>query len=275
MKGSLYIVATPIGNLKDITIRALEILKKSDYILAESSARTSKLLNEYSIKKKIITFNKDNEKRKKNSIIKNLCEGLEISLVSDAGTPSISDPGFELIKNNKGRFHVIPIPGPSSLTSALSVSEIPINNFVFLGFLSKKTGELKQQIISLKNMGKPGIIFESKYRVIRVVKEIINIMGGDTKIGVFREITKLHEEIFFDSADKVLLSLQNNVVFGEITLIIGTPIKTTNNPDELREKVLKLLQNYTQKETVDILMLFTDINKKDLYKYVLSVRQEE
>ncbi len=275
MKGNLYIVATPIGNLKDITIRALEILKKSDYILAESSARTSKLLNEYSIKKKIITFNKDNEKRKKNSIIKNLCEGLEISLVSDAGTPSISDPGFELIKSNQGRFHVIPIPGPSSLTSALSVSEIPINNFVFLGFLSKKTGELKQQIISLKNMGKPGIIFESKHRVIRVVKEIINIMGGDTKIGVFREITKLHEEIFFNSADKVLLSLQNNVVSGEITLIIGTPIKTTNNPDELREKVLKLLQNYTQKETVDILMLFTDINKKDLYKYVLSVRQEE
>jgi len=275
MKGNLYIVATPIGNLKDITIRALEILKKSDYILAESSARTSKLLNEYSIKKKIITFNKDNEKRKKNSIIKNLCEGLEISLVSDAGTPSISDPGFELIKSNQGRFHVIPIPGPSSLTSALSVSEIPINNFVFLGFLSKKTGELKQQIISLKNMGKPGIIFESKYRVIRVIKEIIRIMGGDTKIGVFREITKLHEEIFFNSADKVLLSLQNNVVSGEITLIIGTPIKTTDNPDELREKVLKLLQNYTQKETVDILMLFTDINKKDLYKYVLSVRQEE
>ena len=275
MKGNLYIVATPIGNLKDITIRALEILKKSDYILAESSARTSKLLNEYNIKKKIITFNKDNEKRKKNSIIKNLCEGLEISLVSDAGTPSISDPGFELIKNNQGRFHVIPIPGPSSLTSALSVSEIPINNFVFLGFLSKKIGELKQQIISLKNTGKPGVIFESKYRVIRVIKEIISIMGGDTKIGVFREITKLHEEIFFDSADKVLLSLQNNVVSGEITLIIGTPIKTTNNPDELREQVLKLLQNYTQKETVDILMLFTDINKKDLYKYVLSVRQEE
>jgi len=275
MKGNLYIVATPIGNLKDITIRALEILKKSDYILAESSARTSKLLNEYNIKKKIITFNKDNEKRKKNSIIKNLCEGLEISLVSDAGTPSISDPGFELIKNNQGRFHVIPIPGPSSLTSALSVSEIPINNFVFLGFLSKKIGELKQQIIYLKNTGKPGVIFESKYRVIRVIKEIIRIMGGDTKIGVFREITKLHEEIFFDSADKVLLSLQNNVVSGEITLIIGTPIKTTNNPDELREQVLKLLQNYTQKETVDILMLFTDINKKDLYKYVLSVRQEE
>ena len=275
MKGSLYIVATPIGNLKDITIRALEILKKSDYILAESSARTSKLLNEYNIEKKIITFNKNNEKRKKNSIIKHLCEGLEISLVSDAGTPSISDPGFELIKNNKNRFNVIPIPGPSSLTSALSVSEIPVNNFVFLGFLSKKKGELKQQIISLKNIGKPGIIFESKHRVIRVLTEIINIMGSDVKIGVFREITKLHEEIFFDSADKILSSLQNNAISGEITLIIGPSVKIDKNLDELREKILILLPNYTQKEIVDILTLFTDINKKDLYKYVLNVRQKE
>jgi len=275
MKGSLYIVATPIGNLKDITIRALEILKKSDYILAESSVRTSKLLNEYNIDKQIITFNKDNEKRKKNSIIKYLCEGLVISLVSDAGTPSISDPGFELIKNNKNRFNIIPIPGPSSLTSALSVSEIPINNFVFLGFLSKKQGELKQQIISLKNTGKPGIIFESKHRVVKVLTEIINIMGGDIKIGIFREITKLHEEIFFDSADKILSSLQNNAISGEITLIIGPSVKVDKNLNELREKILILLPNYTQKEIVDILTLFTDINKKDLYKYVLSVRQEE
>ena len=275
MKGSLYIVATPIGNLKDITIRALEILKKSDYILAESSVRTSKLLNEYNIDKQIITFNKDNEKRKKNSIIKYLCEGLVISLVSDAGTPSISDPGFELIKNNKNRFNIIPIPGPSSLTSALSVSEIPINNFVFLGFLSKKQGELKQQIISLKNTGKPGIIFESKHRVVKVLTEIINIMGGDIKIGIFREITKLHEEIFVDSADKILSSLQNNAISGEITLIIGPSVKVDKNLNELREKILILLPNYTQKEIVDILTLFTDINKKDLYKYVLSVRQEE
>ena len=105
--------------------------------------------------------------------------------------------------------------------------------------------------------------------------EIINIMGGDIKIGIFREITKLHEEIFFDSADKILSSLQNNAISGEITLIIGPSVKVDKNLNELREKILILLPNYTQKEIVDILTLFTDINKKDLYKYVLSVRQEE
>ena len=124
MSGKLYIVSTPIGNLEDITLRALVVLRNTDYILAESSVRTSKLLNKYDIKNKIITFNKDNEKKKSELIIGDLIKGRKISLVTDAGTPLVSDPGYELIKKITSKFSVIPIPGPSSLTCALSVSMI-------------------------------------------------------------------------------------------------------------------------------------------------------
>ena len=141
MSGKLYIISTPIGNLGDITLRALDTLRNSDYILAESSERTSKLLNKYNIKNKIITFNKDNEKRKFESILSDLNKGYKISLVTDAGTPLISDPGYELIKRTSLKCSVIPIPGPSSLTCALSISTIPMNNFIFLGFLPKKNNE--------------------------------------------------------------------------------------------------------------------------------------
>ena len=164
MLGTLYIVATPIGNLQDMTFRAVEVLKNSDYVLAESSARTSKLLSEYNINKRIVTFNKDNEKRKRSSILQDLSEGMSISLVSDAGTPSLSDPGFELVKEIGSSFKVIPIPGASSLTTALSVSKIPINNFMFLGFLSKKSSERKMQLLKIKTLSMPGIIFESKHK---------------------------------------------------------------------------------------------------------------
>ena len=137
MSGKLYIISTPIGNLEDITLRALSVLRNTDYILAESSVRTSKLLNKYDIKNKIITFNKDNEKKKSELIIADLIKGHKISLVTDAGTPLVSDPGYELIKKITSKFSVIPIPGPSSLTCALSVAMIPINNFIFLGMYVK------------------------------------------------------------------------------------------------------------------------------------------
>ena len=197
MSGTLYIVSTPIGNLTDISLRALEVLKNSDYILAESSARTSKLLNEYTIKKKIITFNKDNEKRKRLSVIKDIEKGLKVALVSDAGTPVISDPGFELIKNLGSASAIVPVPGASSLTTAISVSKIPLNNFMFLGFLSKKSIERKTQLLRIKDSLMPAIVFESKHRLVAVLSEIIEVMGPQTEVGVLRELTKIHEEISF------------------------------------------------------------------------------
>ena len=274
MLGTLYIVATPIGNLQDMTFRAIEVLKNSDYILAESSARTSKLLSEFNIKKRIITFNKDNEKRKRNSIIQDLSEGMSICLVSDAGTPSVSDPGFELVKHIDLSFKVVPIPGASSLTAALSVSKIPINNFIFLGFLSKKSSERKTQLLKIKTSSMPGVIFESKHRVVSVLADITDVLGGDTNIGIMRELTKIHEEIFFGTASELMTRFSNEQLTGEITMIIGTSSVEQLNMETMEKEILELSKKYSASEVVNIIRLFNDVNKKELYKYVLNIRQE-
>ena len=274
MLGTLYIVATPIGNLQDMTFRAIEVLKNADYILAESSARTSKLLSEFNIKKRIITFNKDNEKRKRNSIIQDLSEGMSICLVSDAGTPSVSDPGFELVKHIDLSFKVVPIPGASSLTAALSVSKIPINNFIFLGFLSKKSSERKTQLLKIKTSSMPGVIFESKHRVVSVLVDIIDVLGGDTNIGIMRELTKIHEEIFFGTASELMTRFSNEQLTGEITMIIGTSSVEQLSMETMKKEILELSKKYSASEVVNIIRLFNDVNKKELYKYVLNIRQE-
>jgi len=274
MLGTLYIVATPIGNLQDMTFRAIEVLKNSDYILAESSARTSKLLSEFNIKKRIITFNKDNEKRKRNSIIQDLSEGMSICLVSDAGTPAVSDPGFELVKYIGLSFKVVPIPGASSLTAALSVSKIPINNFIFLGFLSKKSSERKMQLLKIKQSSMPGVIFESKHRVVSALMDIADVLGGDTNIGVMRELTKIHEEIFFGTASELIVRFSDNQLTGEITMIIGTSSTKQLSMEVMEKEILELSKKYSASEVVNIVRLFNDVNKKELYKYVLNIRQE-
>ena len=274
MLGTLYIVATPIGNLQDMTFRAIEVLKNSDYILAESSARTSKLLSEFNIKKRIITFNKDNEKRKRNSIIQDLSEGMSICLVSDAGTPAVSDPGFELVKYIGLSFKVVPIPGASSLTAALSVSKIPINNFIFLGFLSKKSSERKIQLLKIKQSSMPGVIFESKHRVVSVLMDIADVLGGDTSIGIMRELTKIHEEIFFGTASELIARFLDDQLTGEITMIIGTSSIEQLSMETMDKEILELSKKYSASEVVNIIRLFNDVNKKELYKYVLNIRQE-
>mgnify|MGYP006099772491 FL=1 len=274
MLGTLYIVATPIGNLQDMTFRAIEVLKNSDYILAESSARTSKLLSEFNIKKRIITFNKDNEKRKRNSIIQDLSEGMSICLVSDAGTPAVSDPGFELVKYIGLSFKVVPIPGASSLTAALSVSKIPINNFIFLGFLSKKSSERKMQLLKIKQSSMPGVIFESKHRVVSVLMDIADVLGGDTNIGIMRELTKIHEEIFFGTASELITRFSDNQLTGEITMIIGASSTKQLSMETMKKEILELSKKYSASEVVNIVRLFNDVNKKELYKYVLNIRQE-
>jgi len=274
MSGTLYIVSTPIGNLKDITLRGLEVLKLSKYILAESSVRSSKLLNEYKINKKIITFNKDNEKKKINFITKDLSEGANICLISDAGTPSVSDPGFELIRSIESSINIVPIPGPSSLTAALSISQIPINKFVFLGFLSKKQKEREGQLLRIRDMLLPAVVFESKHRLISLLKNIVDILGPNTKVSIMKELTKLHEETFYDSASSLLEIFNEKPLNGEITIIIGIPQYENIVMSKLDNKILELSKKYSASEIVNIIRLFNDVNKKDLYKYVLKVRQD-
>ena len=274
MSGKLYIISTPIGHLGDISLRAIDMLRNADYILAESSERTSKLLNKYDIKNRIVTFNKDNEKRKTQSILADLSNGQKISLVTDAGTPLISDPGYELIKKIPSKCSVIPIPGPSSLTCALSISSIPINNFIFLGFLPKKNNERIEKIKSSAIIDCPMVIYESKHRIKALIKNIVDIIGGDTLITVFRELTKLHESVKTYKAEKLLSELKQKPLSGEITLIVNKGSKPREAIDNYTEKAEKLLKRYNASEVVDIIRLFTNYKKKEVYNFVLKIRQK-
>lgn len=199
LMGTLYIVSTPIGNLKDITIRAVETLKLVDYILCEDSRVSGKLLHEYNIEKKMISFNEFNEKSKELQVISDLLDGQSIALVSDAGTPLVSDPGFKLVREAiAAGIKVESIPGPSAAVSALAVSGLPTDKFTFVGYLPKKDGKRKELLEKMQKISEvlktTFIIYESPYRLLKTLKSLSDVFG-DIDIVVCRELTKLHEEV--------------------------------------------------------------------------------
>ena len=207
--GILYIVSTPIGNLSDITLRALDTLKEVDLILCEDTRVTRKLFDRYDIKKPLISYHKHSKVSKSDKIVDLLKDGKNLALVSDAGTPGISDPGNELITYLQTKLEnvkIIPIPGPSSLTAILSVSGIDASKFLFLGFLPHKKGR-KTLIEKIKESEYPVIVFESKYRLLKFIKEF---KETDKYIIIGRELTKMFEEIVKGKADEVCEYFENN-----------------------------------------------------------------
>ena len=217
----LYIVSTPIGNLKDITFRAIDTLKSSDLVLAEDTRRTSILLNHYSIKgKKLISFNDINKENKTPSIIADLKQNKEISLVSDSGTPGISDPGFYLIRECvKQNILVIPIPGPTAAISALTASGFPTDSFVFYGFIPKKEKAKADLFKEIRNNEKTAIIYESPYRLLKTLKVMAEIIP-EKNICIAREITKKFEEFIRGTPQGIYEKLKDKNIKGEITIII-------------------------------------------------------
>tara|TARA_Y100000996_G_scaffold326527_1_gene262585 strand:- start:1256 stop:2083 length:828 start_codon:yes stop_codon:yes gene_type:complete len=274
MKGKLYIISTPIGNMEDITLRAIRVLSECNYILAESSERSSKILQRHGITNKLITFNKDNEKNKVSKILKDLENGKVVGMVSDAGTPSISDPAFELIKMSNDNFSIIPVPGPSSLTCALSVSKIPINKFSFYGFLPRKKSELINCLKNIKTNNLPVVVFESKTRLLKLLSIMKEVLGDEIKINIFRELTKVHEEILDSSIYDAIKFYENKKIVGEFTIILDQ-CGETNDAASKHEAVIKMLSNkFSPSDTSAIVSKLTGINKKVIYKYILSIRQE-
>ncbi len=218
----LYIVATPIGNLKDITIRALEILKSVDFILCEDTRRTIKLLNHFEIKKPLISYHQHSKINKINKIIDILEEGKDLALVSDAGTPGISDPGNKLIEvvleKMGDRVEIIPVPGPSALISLSSVAGINMDRFVFFGFPPTKKGRAKffQKAFQSEL---PVILYESKYRIIKTISEIEKI-SPTAKLIVGNDLTKKFEKIYRGSINDVKLEIEKDTPRGEFVLIV-------------------------------------------------------
>lgn len=223
-QGKLYIIATPIGNLEDLTFRALKTLKSVPIIACEDTRQTRKLLNRYDLKKRLISYFHPREKQKIPLIIKQLNQGRDVALVSDAGTPGVSDPGFPLIKEAilKG-IKVIPIPGVSALTAALSASGLPTHKFLFLGFPPEKKGALKKHLLSL-SQEEATLVFYLPTRKIMTFLEFIKATLGDRMVVIAREMTKIHEEFLRGKPDELLKKLQAKSLKGEATLLVqGCP----------------------------------------------------
>ena len=217
----LYIVGTPIGNLNDISYRALNVLRKVSLIACEDTRQTKKIMNKFEFKNKLISFNKDNSLRKIPQLIDNLASGKSIALVSDAGMPSICDPGENLIKNAKLHgFNIVCIPGPCAALTALVSSGFPSSRFTFEGFLPKKNSERDELLAKLSKNEETLIIFESPRRVKKLLNEIKKYFGGDREMLVFRELTKKFEEHIGDNVDEIINYFLDKEVLGEITVVI-------------------------------------------------------
>ena len=216
----LFIVPTPIGNMGDITIRAIETLKNSDLILAEDTRHAKKLLSEYNISTKVNSYHLNNEHKKVNDYIELMASGQKISLITDAGTPCISDPGFLLIREAIKKDIIITcLPGPTALIPALVLSGLPSENFIFEGFLPRKKGR-KTKLIELAQNTKTTIIYESPYRVIKTLTELLEYFGADRQISLSREISKIYEETYRGSINEAIKYFSNKKIKGEFVICI-------------------------------------------------------
>ena len=235
----LYIVGTPIGNLNDLSLRAINILKNVSLIACEDTRETKKIMRKFEITNNLISFNKHNSFKKISSIIKDLNSGKSIALVSDAGMPGICDPGEDLIKNaiNNG-INVICIPGPSAVLTALVSSGLPSSRFVFEGFLPKKNSERKKILLEISNNEKTTIFFESPKRLKKSLEELKYYCGGEREIQVFRELTKMFEEHIGKNINEILAFFEEKEVLGEITVVVKGISKSKIN-DEFDKKTLK------------------------------------
>ena len=219
-QGTLYIVSTPIGNLEDITLRALRILKEVDLVAAEDTRHTRILLDKYNIRKKLISYYSYNKLRRKDEIINLLKEGKKIALVSDAGTPGISDPGFLLIKSAiENQIPLSAIPGPTGLITALVVSGKPTGKFIFEGFLSNKSAKRRKRLQFLKNEERTIVIYESCHRITKLLNDILEVMG-DRELVLTRELTKKFEETRRDAVSALLGHFSATRPRGEFIVII-------------------------------------------------------
>lgn len=272
--GGLYVISTPIGNLRDITLRAIDILKKSDLILCEDTRVSKKLLDHYKINKKIISYHKFNEKKKLEKIKELLKKKQIISLISDAGTPAISDPGRILINDCVSeKIPIIPIPGPSAVTTSLSVSGFS-DNFYFHGFLSDTDNSIRKEFEIFRNLNCTIIFFISAQKLNKKF-DLLKEFFLERKILICRELTKLHESFYRGKVSDI-----TNFNFnpkGEVTVIIseGETSKKTDLDESDKIKIKKLIKNKSIKDIVRIFSQEKNISKSKIYNYCLQIKNEK
>ncbi|MBE9530853.1 MAG: 16S rRNA (cytidine(1402)-2'-O)-methyltransferase [Proteobacteria bacterium] len=276
--GILYVVATPIGNRDDITIRALNILGHVDLVAAEDTRHTGRLLAHHNIKCHMISFHEHNENDRTPDLINRLKAGLSVALVSNAGTPSVSDPGYRLVKEAViNRIRVSPIPGVSAAIAALSVSGLPTDSFVFIGFPAKKKAKRLDQLKDLEGEGRTMVFYESPRRILTFLKEIITVMGD--RYGVLsREMTKLHEEFIRGFLSEILSSLNaRSAIKGECTLLLtGCEENKEISMKTVRTEIIKALEKKQSKlsDLAKVIAKNYGLPKNKVYDEALKLKRK-
>ncbi len=276
VKSGLYIVSTPIGNLSDITLRALEVLKKSDYVLCEDTRISKNLLERYEIKSKLIANHKFNEKKNLSKVIDILKSGSIVSLISDAGTPSISDPGAILVNECAiNSIDIFPIPGASAVSSAVSISGFN-EKYFFYGFFPEKNSKLKEDFERLSNLEGCIVFFISPRKFNKSIKDLKHYFSN-RKILVCREMTKFYEE--YIRTDVETLEPFKSDPKGELTIVISEKVKEKNSSIILKESdkinIQKLIKKLSIKDITDLISQNTNVSKKEIYNYCLKIKNEK
>ena len=270
----LYLVSTPIGNLEDITFRALNVLKKSDIILCEDTRRSVKLLSHFKINNKLMPYHKFNEKKISNLIVQSIKKNKIVSLISDAGTPSISDPGMILVNMCiKENLFVFPVPGPSAVTSAISISGFN-DKYLFCGFLPKKEKEIEKIFKNLNSIDYSLVFFISAQKINFYINQFKKYFL-DRKIVIAREMTKIHEE-FIRNSVKLIKNLPENTK-GELTVVLSEKNKEKKSKEEIDESVKidikKMIKKYSHKDVVEFISKKENLKKKVIYDYCLKLKK--
>jgi 16S rRNA (cytidine1402-2'-O)-methyltransferase len=277
--GSLYIVSTPIGNLEDITLRAIRILKEADFIAAEDTRHTQNLLLRFDIHKTLTSYHDHNKEHKAEVIVSKLLEGQSVALVTDAGTPGISDPGYYLINVaiEKG-VPVVPIPGATAAIAALSISGLPTDTFVFEGFLPSRRSPRLSKLESLKDERRTIILYEAPHRLLKSLRDIRDVLG-ERRISLSRELTKIHEETLRGNISDIIIKIEpgsrgagggsRGEVKGEITLIIGGsagegPAAPEEDPADLVDKLMRE-KGLSRKSASAEVAAVTGLSRKEIY----------
>ncbi len=272
-RGTIYLVATPIGNLEDITLRALRILKEVDLIACEDTRQTQKLLNHFGIITPTISYHEHNEAARAMELVAQAQQGQTIAVVSDAGMPAISDPGYRIVLQAlEQKVPVIPIPGPSALLAALAASGLPTDSFRFHGFLPTKQGQRRRVLEEIRSSSQTEVFYEAPHRVVEALQDIVAVLGPSRPVVIARELTKLHEEFLRGSAQELLAQLQQKEVRGEITLLIGKADEraesTVSTIQTLRQRMAELMheQHLDEKAALKVVAKERGVSKSEAYR---------
>ena len=280
ISGCLYLVATPIGNLEDISMRALRVLREVDLIACEDTRQTQKLLSHFGIETPMQSYHEHNEASRAAVLAAKLEEGAKIALVTDAGTPIISDPGYRLVKLCvEGHIPVVPIPGPSAVVAALAASGLFDGEFTFIGFLPARSGERRKALQTLKGENRPIVFFEAPHRLLASLQDVLEVLGN-REVVVAREITKLHEEFLRGHIDEILQTFDKSAPRGEITIVLGLPepesqaLGTAASKQPIAERVAEIMREtgVDQKAALKQAARERGVTRREAYRQMLATK---